>query len=268
MRYDERGLRRREWSPAVCVCVRAWLRAWLRVRVCVCVCGLYGVFKKGCVFGSSFLVPPFCPRSLPETAFALCANPSPLPPLPLPFFSGLVLEARNCPGRRAVPARRAPDSPPPIRRRQRGVVGVVLSVGCGLFSAQSAGVWRFVVNFPFQNNYFSDAITLNPTASWPRRHSRRAARGPPRLSGASWRRGRRTNGLLPSGLVRIDRRGGTPRPVGGFVRFPPRVPVACASVVRGAANQQQNDATPEPQVPRRFCQSRATGHSRGGCWSA
>ena len=41
MRYDERGLRRREWSPAVCVCVRAWLRAWLhawlRVYVCMCV---------------------------------------------------------------------------------------------------------------------------------------------------------------------------------------------------------------------------------------
>ena len=56
--------------------------------------------------------------------------------------------------------------------------------------------------------------TLHPTAPWPRRHSRRAARGPPRLSGASWRRGRRTNGLLPSGLVRIDRREKSPRPVG------------------------------------------------------
>ena len=111
----------------------------------------------------------------------------------------------QAPSRRAVPAR-APDSPPP--RRRRGAVGVVLSGGCGVYSAHSTGVWRFVVSFPFQN-CFCGTITLRPTtAPWPRRHSRRAARGPPRLSGASWRRGRRTNGLLPSGLVRVDRRGG------------------------------------------------------------
>ena len=103
----------------------------------------------------------------------------------------------------------------------RGVVGCLMRIR--LVFGVSSLIPHFKIAFVTR--------TLHPTAPWPRRHSRRAARGPPRLSWASWRRGRRTNGLLPSGLVQIDRRGETPRPVGGFVRFPPRVPVACAPLV-------------------------------------
>ena len=85
---------------------------------------------------------------------------------------------------------------------------------------------------------FCDTITMHPTAFWPCRHSRRAARSPPRLSGASWRRGRRTNGLLPSGLVRIDRRGGN-----ATARWRIRTFAAVRSrrvCARGAANQQKS----------------------------
>ena len=59
---------------------------------------------------------------------------------------------------------------------------MVLSGGCGVFSVHSAGVWRFVVKFPFQN-CFCGTITLHPTASWPCRHSRRAAPQPRRRTG-------------------------------------------------------------------------------------
>ena len=83
MRHDERSLRRREWSPAVCVCVRAWLRAWLRVHLCVrAVC--MGLLSKA----APSEVPSWSPRFVPtarqkqHSRFARSPSPPPSPPFP------------------------------------------------------------------------------------------------------------------------------------------------------------------------------------------
>ena len=87
MRYDERGLRRREWSPAVCVCVRAWLRAWLRVHLCVRVVCM-GLLSKAAPSEVPSWSPRFVPAAFLKQHSRFARPPPPSPPLFQSFSPG------------------------------------------------------------------------------------------------------------------------------------------------------------------------------------